>query len=160
MTYDDIRGSNVIFLGSPWANELQDKFNAGNTPLTCCDRGKIINHAPRPGEPAVYASDSDAKTKQLTVSYALFTVLPGVSPGTKILISAGANTYGTSAAVNFMTSAADVRELIRMLDPEHQSTLPEYWQAVIRTEMIRGEPFNPSVVLARKLDRTSDWSTK
>jgi hypothetical protein len=32
LTYDDMKGGNVIFLGSPWANDMQAKFNIGMTP--------------------------------------------------------------------------------------------------------------------------------
>jgi hypothetical protein len=152
LTYDDIRGANVIFLGSDWANELQDKFHAGNAPLTCDVGGQIINHHPRSGEPASYTSEHDPATRQLTVTYGLFSVLPGASPGTKVLISGGIDTYSTYAALDLMTSIPGVNDLLKRLDSAQRRTLPEYFQVVVRAEMIRGQPFNPTLILARAVD--------
>jgi hypothetical protein len=124
LTYSDMRGANVIFLGSPWANELQDKFHAGETPLICVGTERIINRKPRPGELASFSPVLDAKTRQLVASYALFSVLPGVTPGTKIFSSAGINTYGTSAAIDYLTSPSAVTELLKRLDPVNHRRLP------------------------------------
>ena len=152
LTYDDIRDANTIFLGSAWANELQDKFHAGDTPLTCNGTGQIINHHPRAGEPASYTSELDPTTRQLLATYALFSVLPGASPGTKVLIAGGIDTQGTYAALDFMTSTPGVNDLLKRLDAARRRTLPEYFQAVIRAEMIRGQPFNPTLILTRAVD--------
>jgi hypothetical protein len=152
LTYGDIRGANVIFLGSGWANELQDKFHAGNAPLTCDATGRIINHHPRAGEPASYTSELDPTTQQLTVTYGLFSVLPGASPGTKVLISGEIDTYSTYAALDLMTSTPGLNDLLKRLDSSRRRTLPEYFQAVVRAEMIRGQPFNPTLILARAVD--------
>ena len=71
LTYDAMREANVIFLGSPWANELQDKVNPGQTPLICNNEGRIVNSDPQPGEQAYYALESDPATQALKVSYSL-----------------------------------------------------------------------------------------
>ena len=80
-------------------------------------------------------------------------MLPGVTPGTKILSSAGIDTYGTAAGIDFLTSAAGVTELIERLDPQHRRKLPDYFQAVIRTEIVRGDPARTALVLTREVDR-------
>jgi hypothetical protein len=152
LTYDDIRGANVIFLGSGWANELQDKFHAGNAPLICDAAGRVVNRHPQAGEPAFYTSELDPTTQQVTVTYGLFSVLPGASPGTKVMISGGIDTYSTYAALDLMTSIPGLNDLLKRLDSARGRTLPEYFQAVIRAEMIRGQPFNPTLVLARAVD--------
>ena len=114
---------------------------------------RIINHEPGSGEPPSYEPEYDAKTRELTATYGLFSVLPGPAAGTRIMISGGINTYGTAAAIEFLTSATGVKQLIEKLDPHGRRTLPEYFQAVIRTGMLRGESFQPSLVLARPLER-------
>jgi hypothetical protein len=153
LTYDAMREANVIFLGSPWANELQDKVNPGQTPLVCNNEGQIVNSNPQPGERAYYASESDPGTKALTASYGLISVLPGIAPGTKIVSSAGLDTYGTSAGIEFLTSTAGVTELLRQLDPARRRTLPEFFQAVVRTEIVRDDPASSSLVLVREVKR-------
>jgi hypothetical protein len=152
MTYNDMRDANVIFIGSTWANELQEKFNTGETPLVCYGRERIANRNPRPGEPSEFLPVYDPTTKQLVASYVLFSVLPGVTPGTKIICSAGIQTYGTHAGIEYLTSAAGVSELIRRFDPAGKRKLPNHFQAVIRHEVVRGEPANESLVLVRDLD--------
>jgi hypothetical protein len=76
LAFADLRDANVVFLGSPWANDLQDKINPGRTPLACVGSVKITNSDPRPGEEAQYEPVYDAKTDALTVTYALLSVLP------------------------------------------------------------------------------------
>ena len=153
LTYDGMREANVIFLGSPWANELQDKIHPGQTPLLCNNKGQIVNSDQRPGEPATYVPESDPGTGALTVSYALISVLPGITPGTKIVSSAGLDTYGTSAGIEFLTSTTGVTELLRQLDPARRRALPEFFQAVVRTEIVRDDPANLSLVLVREVTR-------
>lgn len=152
MTYNDMRDANVIFLGSTWANELQERFNAEETPLVCYGRERIANRNPRAGEPSEFAPVYDPKTKQLLASFVLFSVLPGVTPGTKITCSAGIQTYGTYAGIEYLTSADGVSELLRRFDPVNRRKLPAHFQVVIRHEVVRGEAANESLVLVRDLD--------
>jgi hypothetical protein len=152
MTYNDMRDANVIFLGSTWANELQERFNAEETPLVCYGRERIANRNPQAGEPSEFAPVYDPKTRQLLASFVLFSVLPGVTPGTKIVCSAGIQTYGTYAGIEYLTSAAGVSELVRRFDPAGKRKLPAHFQAVIRHDVVRGEAANESLVLVRDLD--------
>jgi hypothetical protein len=153
LTYDDLHEANVIFLGSTWANELQEKFDTGETPLVCYGRERIVNRHRGAGEPAQFEPVYDPKTSELVSSYVLFTVLPGLKPQTRIFASAGIQTYGTYAAIDYLTSPAGVTELLRRFDPAGRKQLPDYFQAVIRHEMLRGEPIKESLVLVRKLER-------
>jgi hypothetical protein len=151
LTYEDLRDANVIFLGSPWANELQDKINPGRTPLASLGSGGITNLEPRPGEEASFQSGYDPQTGALVRSYTLISVLPGVTAGFKMVSSAGITTYGTAAGIDFLTSAAGLNELIQRFDPQERRKLPEFFQAVIQTEIVRGDPARSTVVLVREL---------
>lgn len=151
LTYEDLRDSNVIFLGSPWANELQNKINPGRTPLASLGTGGITNLEPRPGEDASFQSGYDPQTGALVRSYTLISVLPGVTAGFKMVSSAGIDTYGTAAGIDFLTSAAGLNELIQRFDPRERRKLPEFFQAVIQTEIVRGDPARSTVVLVRDL---------
>jgi hypothetical protein len=151
MTINDMRNANVIFLGSTWANELQNQFNAEEAPLVCYGRDKIVNRDPRPGQPAVWAPVYDPKTSQLVSTYVLFSSMPGVTPGTRIMSSAGIQTYGTHAAIDFLTTSQGASELIRRLNAAGKKAIPEYFQAVIKLDVIRSEPANATLVFAREL---------
>ena len=153
LAFADLRDANVVFLGSPWANDLQDKINPGRTPLVCLGSVQITNLAPRSGEEALYEPIYDPRTNALTVTFSLLSVLPGVTPGTKMLSLAGIDTYGTSAGVDFVTSSAGVAQLIRRFDSQPRHNLPDFFQAVLRTEIVRGDPARTTLVLAREVDR-------
>jgi hypothetical protein len=144
-----VKNANVIFIGSPWANDMQAKFNIGVTPFQCYGTEKVVNNSPRNGEPAAYYSESNGATNELATTYGIFSVLPGVGPGTKIVSSSGIDTYATFAGLDLMTTANGVREAMRHFGTLDRQTLPDYFQAVIRTEMIRGEPANASIVAVR-----------
>ena len=153
LSFADLRDANVVFVGSPWANDLQDKINPGSTPLVCLGSVKITDLEPRQGEAAAYQQVFDPKTNALTVTYTLLSVLPGVTPGTKIVSSAGIDTYGTAAGVDFLTSAAGISELIQRFDAQGHKKLPEFFQAVLRTEIVRGDPARTAVIVTREIDR-------
>ncbi len=160
LTYADLRESNVVFLGSPWGNDMQDKINPGQTPLRCLSTSKITNRDPRQGEEAIYEQVYDPRTKALTASYTLISVLPGVSSGTRIVSSAGLDTNGTAAGIDFLTSTAGVSQIIERFDPVHHRRIPDYFQALIRTQIIRGDPGRWDLVLVRELDRNSLATSK
>jgi len=151
LTYDDMKGGNVIFLGSPWANDMQAKFNMGMTPFRCFGTEDIVNYEPQTGEPPAYYPELNSTTKELTASYGLFSVLPGLTAGTKIVSSSGIDDYATQAAMDLMTSPEGVRRLMHRFGTDERQMLPEYFQAVIRTEIIRGDPANASIVTVRAL---------
>jgi hypothetical protein len=151
LTYADLREANVVFLGSPWGNDLQNKIHPGPTPLASLEFGKITNFDPRPGEESVFQSGYDPQTRALIRSYTLISVLPGVTAGTKVVSSAGIDTYGTAAGIDFLTSAAGLTELIQRFDPQERRKLPEFFQAVIQTEIVRGDPASSTVVMVREL---------
>jgi hypothetical protein len=116
----------VIFLGSIWANELQEKSNADDTPLVCYGRERIVNRTPRAGELVQLEAVYDPKTRELVSSYVLFSVLPGLKPDTRIIASAGIQTYGTYAAIEYLTSPAGAAELLARLErpPLRASPVP------------------------------------
>jgi hypothetical protein len=149
LTYNDVRNANVIFIGSSWANDMQTKFNLGQMPFQCFGTEKIVNKRPAPGEPSAWYAEPNPATNELAASYALFSVLPGAGPGAWMVSSSGIDTYSTMAALDLMTTPNGVLDLMRHFGTAERQTLPDYFQAVIRTEVIRGEPARSSVVAVR-----------
>jgi hypothetical protein len=152
LTYADVRNANVIFIGSPWANDMQAKFNIELTPFQCFGTQKIVNKHPAAGEPPVWYAELNPATNELAATYAVFSLLPGAGVGTRMVSSSGIDTYSTMAALDLMTTASGVRDLMSRFGTAHRESLPEYFQAVIRTEMIRGEPAGSSIVAVRALN--------
>ena len=150
--FADVRDANVIFLGSPWANELQQKLRIRETPFSYSEHQGIVNHDPRPGEPDHLIEVTDPRTKAITATYALFSVLPGLQPGKTVVISAGLSTQGTWAAIDYFTSHDGATELLRRFRETGHATLPKFFQAVIRVDIVKGEPGSSNVVLTRVVD--------
>jgi hypothetical protein len=116
----------------------------------------IVNHSPAPNEPGHFAEVRDEKTKQISATYALFSVLRGLSPGHKIFSSAGLSTQGTWSAIDFFTSSRGLAELMKCFGVAKPSALPEYFQAIVKVEIVKGEPANTSAVLPRAVDDRSN----
>ena len=120
LTYADVRNANVIFIGSPWANDMQAKFNIELTPFQCFGTQKIVNKHPAAGEPPVWYAELNPATNELAATYAVFSLLPGAGVGTRMVSSSGIDTYSTMAALDLMTTASGVRDLMSRFGTAHR----------------------------------------
>ena len=81
------------------------------------------------------------------------TGLPGVEAGRKIVSSAGLGTAATWAGIDYATSEAGAAQLSKNLRAANGGALPVFYQAVVRTEIIKDIPSNPTLVMTRVLAR-------
>ena len=70
-------------------------------------QGYIVNQHPQPGEPVRFPYEDKSQET------AIFANLPGLEPGTHILIFSGLTTVGTQAAVEFACRPENVAMLAR-----------------------------------------------
>jgi len=145
VTWDQASLKNLIFIGSraenPSLKVLPDTtdFTMTSSP----DSAGIVNHHPRPGEPPVYSRPEHPLTKD----YAILALLPGVQPGKWILICSGLTTFGTQAAVDFVSSPDTVEKLLRAAHFPHGAIRP--FEAVLETTVAGGVPIEPRLVTLR-----------
>lgn len=139
LSWDDLKGRNVIFLGGRKYNSMiaglphKRKFEEANR--------AIVNLQPRAGEPAAYRTASRTPHGELTEEYALISVSSGLSSGTLMMTLDSSSTEGTLAAAEFITRPDTVRDLVkRDLSP----TRP--FQVVIRAKLNQGVPVGLSYV--------------
>ncbi len=151
LALNDMHGANVVFLGSPWGNGVLAQIGTGSALFYIDDNGYIHARNPGPGEPAAYTNVNNERTKEISASYALFSVLPGLDPDRRIVSSAGLSTYATWAGIDFLTVPSGVSQLMRSLKLREGEALPRYFQAVIRTEIIKGVASNSSLVTAKPI---------
>ncbi len=114
----ELRESNIIFLGSPRENIILDKMdvalnlrfvrrqNPAGRPFLA-----IENQHPQPGEPPLYEARLAPGSKNPAEVYALISFLPGHAPASHILILAGQATAGTQAACEYLLGAQSARDL-------------------------------------------------
>jgi len=123
----ELRDSDVIFLGSPRENLFLDKMdmamdfrfvrrqNPAGRPFMA-----IQNQRPRPGELPLYEASLAPASMNPTEVYALISFLPGHAPDSHFLLLAGQASAGTQAACEYLLSAQAERDL------------PPVWRTVAR----------------------------
>jgi hypothetical protein len=149
LTLNEARGSNVIFIGASGMNGMIAKIGTESAPLYNTGDGHIILRQPAPRERASYENLADPVTGQIKVCYALFSVLPGVDNSRKIVTSAGLGSWATWGAIDFLSTSNGASQLVEALEAENRGSLPRYYQAVIRSEIIDGSVTNPALMTTR-----------
>ncbi len=150
LSWDDVRESDVVFLGPPKFNQLLKDIPAEEA--FSIERGAIRNPHPRPGEPDAYRSTWSQDQTQLMEDYALIHRLPGPVGHGEIMILASASTEGTWAAVEYVTKANYAEELVDKIKLP-SGKLPGSYQVVIRVECRQQVPWKISFVTHRVLER-------
>jgi hypothetical protein len=149
LTLNEARGSNVIFIGASGMNGMIAKIGTESAPLYNTGDGHIILREPAPRERASYENFADPVTGQIKVCYALFSVLPGVDNNHKIVTSAGLGSWATWGAIDFLSTSNGASQLVKALKAENRGSLPRYYQAVIRSEIIDGSVTNHALMTTR-----------
>jgi hypothetical protein len=148
LSWDDVRNSNVIFLGPPKFNQLLKDIPTGDG--FAIERGAIRNPRPQQGEQDAYRSTWSGDQTQLLEDYALIYHLPGLHDHGEIMMLGSASTEGTWAAVEYVTRPAHARDLVdRLKLPSGQ--LPRSYQVMIRVEFKQQVPWKISYVTHRVL---------
>ncbi len=149
LKWDDIRRSDVIFLGSP-------KFNVQlkNLPIEwefVIEGGSIINLRPRPGEQQMYGDRWGVTKDILLEDYALVSRLPGLHGHGEIMVLASSASEGTWAAVEYVTQPGYARDLVQRLR-QPDGTVPKAFQVLVRARFQDHVPTEVSYVTHRVLE--------
>jgi hypothetical protein len=142
VTWDEAKLRNLIFIGSVAENpSLRDVTSTTDFTLMNGDGfAGIVNHHPRPGEPALYSRPEHPLNKD----YAILALLPGVQPGRRMLIFSGLMTMGTQAAVEFACHRETLDELLRQATNSKGEVRP--FEAVLETTIGGGVPLQTRLV--------------
>jgi hypothetical protein len=156
VTVDDLKNHDVIFLGSPFDNQVlaemhfpqRFSFEPPTRPPYLW-RGRIVDHKATPSAIS-HSIERDPQSQVIRADYALFDVLPGVVPGRRILVLAGITTSGTEGAAEFATSADGLRKILalgtNLQNRGHDKTdgdsagktFPQYFESLLRVEAEKG----------------------
>jgi hypothetical protein len=144
---DDLQNHDVIFLGSPFDNEvlaemrLPQRFSFEQpTHPPSLWRGQIVDH----GASSIvsYGMERDSQSQVIRADYAVFDVLPGPAQGRRIVVLAGITTTGTQGAAEFATSADGLRQILALYGaPQDKSggmSFPRYFECLLRVEAEKG----------------------
>jgi hypothetical protein len=151
---DDAQNNDLIFVGSPSENltllDIPGSKNFIFQRLTSGPRQgdlAIVNVHPEGGEPAVVVASPSASP--LTEDYAIVTLMPGLNPERSVMILAGTTTFGTQGAVEFVSRASSVGELLSRLSVSKVGDLKPF-EALLRVKVARGVPVETELVAVRK----------
>jgi hypothetical protein len=101
----------------------------------------IENRKPLPGEQPVYTSSTGAG---VSTSYAVVSVWPGATSGTRIMHIGGVHTWSTQAAVEFMLQPEQLRKMAAEFDRDRRTgargPVSPYFQILLRVEGRGNQP--------------------
>ncbi len=145
VTWDEARSSNLIFIGAASQNTALHELPglAGFTiALDRNHQGYIVNQHPQPGEPARFPYED--KTQET----AIFANLPGLEPGTHILIFTGLTTVGTQAAVEFACRPENIAMIARQAGTTNGQLNP--FEAVLQVGISKGVGVSTKLLLLHR----------
>ena len=149
LSWADVGGSNLVFLGSPKFNlhlediPLEEHFELG--------RGGIRNAQPKDGEPSIFGETWNNDRSARLEDHALVARLPGLHAQGEITVLAGRSTEATLAAVEYVTQPEYARELVKKLQ-RASGDIPKFYQVVIKAAFKTQVPLKISYVTHRELE--------
>ena len=145
VTWDEAKSRNLVFIGSraenPSLRVLQPTVDF--TMETVPGSSGVVNHHPKPGEPALYSRPE----RPLTDDYAILALSPGVEPGKQILVFSGLTTFGTQAAVEYVCNPETTTDLLKQISGPKGELRP--FEAVLHTTIGGGVPLQTRMVTIR-----------
>ncbi len=143
LAWEDVRSSNLIFLGPA-------KFNRQLPDLPIyqdfiIDQGAIKNLHPRPGEADRYQKPSAPDVEDIPEDYAVITRVRGATGWGEVLVLASTSTEGTWAAAEYLTNPSALETMMsRLRNPAGQS--PQNYQVVIKSRFKSQVPIHTEYV--------------
>ncbi len=144
LTTYDLETHNVVFIGSPFVNEVMDDLP--NRPRFLFTRNdanhrlwsaRIEDTAHARNAPEFYSIERAPESGTIVSDYAIITGLPGLKPNRRILILAGLTTSGTAAAARCASSPEDLLAMQHRLPGAH-GTWPPYFEFLLKVQLNRG----------------------
>jgi hypothetical protein len=159
LTTYDLQNHNVIFLGSPFVNQILNELPgspnfvfkpASSGPMLW--RSSIQNKRPKPGEMTNYLVERDP-SQVILADYAVISLLPGLAPGKGILVLAGLTTSGTEGSADFATSVRGIAEMAERLPGRGTSQArvwPSSFEYLLKVHLSHGVDIIQSDCLASR----------
>jgi hypothetical protein len=151
---DDANNNDLIFIGSPSENltllEIPSTKSFVFREVPAGPRKgnmEIVNTHPEAGEGSAFLAT--AANEPLTEDYAIVALTPGLNPAHDQLILAGTTTFGTQAAVEYVTRENSLDELLSQLGVRKASELKPF-EALLRVKVAKGVPVGIELVALRK----------
>ncbi len=149
VTWNDIRDSDMIFLGKPFTDPQIQHFLAKSEFIDEGSRIRVLH--PKAGDPPEYVEKFDVSDPlNWNEKYAVISMLPGAEPGKHVLSMAASGSEHPWAVGAYLTTPAHAKELVDHLRLP-SGRLPAAYQVVIRARFRGQEPTQVEYVTHRVL---------
>jgi hypothetical protein len=148
LAWEDVKTNNMIFLGPRKFNQqLVDLPVAQDFVI---EGGGVKNLRPKTGELAEYRRDSPPEVEEIPEDYSVVTRIRGVEGWGEILVLESSSTEGTLAAAEYVTHAAQLRELLGKI--KVRGAAPERYQVLLKSRFKAQIPIRTEYVTHHVLD--------
>jgi hypothetical protein len=151
---DDAKNYDLIFVGSPSENlTLSDLPSMRDFVFQRMPNGPrkgdlaIVNTRPRGAEAKAFLASPSGKP--ITEDYAVVALMPGLNPSRSLMVLAGTTTFGTQAAVEFVSRRSSVEALLGQLSASSPGDLKPF-EAVVKVKIALGVPVGMELAAVRK----------
>ena len=134
-SWNELRSSNLILLGSSRTNAFLDALQTGNNFVIGPD--EIRNLEPREGEEPSYSGQRHMEGKlEKAAEPAVVTRRPGLAPGTVVTMISANHGRGVEGAAQFLTLEGDVAAALASSGLDKAGKLPAHFQWLLRVDMV------------------------
>jgi hypothetical protein len=134
-SWNELRSSNLILLGSSRTNAFLDALQAGNNFVIAPD--EIRNLEPRDGEEPSYSGQRHMEGKlEKAAEPAVVTRRPGLAPGTVVTMISANHGRGVEGAAQFLTLEGDVAAALESSGLGNAGKLAAHFQWLLRVHMV------------------------
>ena len=134
-SWNELRSSNLILLGSSRTNAFLDALQAGNNFVIAPD--EIRNLEPRGDEAQSYSGQRHMEGKlEKAAEPAVVTRRPGLAPGTVVTMISANHGRGVEGAAQFLTLEGDVAAAMESSGLGNAGKLAAHFQWLLRVHMV------------------------
>ncbi len=143
---EQFKRDSVVLIGGKKANPWVFLFNGEMDFSLDQESGSnalfVVNRHPQQGEQTVYATSTTAGE---VVGYSVIAYLPNSGGAGKAIILAGTDSDATNAAAGFLTSEAQMEQLLKLF---HTDRFP-YFEVLLRCSELSGTPLHAQMIAFR-----------
>jgi hypothetical protein len=152
LSWRQLADNNVLYVGAERVILNQLKTLPGPLDFTYEYEG-IVNHDPKPGEPALFADPPEVKVLDASEdgsAFALVSDIPGPAGQGEIVTFTSNSAPARLGAVQWFTTASSARDLLSRLK-ESNGRFPTHYQVILKVKFKAGVPTETSYIRHREL---------
>lgn len=152
LSWRQLADNNVLYVGAE--RVILNQLQTLPAPLDFTyEYEGIVNHNPRPGEPALFADPPEVKAQDASEdgsAYALISYIPGPAGQGELATFTSNAAPARLGAVQWFTTAAGAKELVSRLR-QRNGSFPTHYQVILNVKFKAGVPTETTYIKYREL---------